>query len=155
MESFKFSNKLVKVVLVKNPIGMGEVLKSMALDDKSKSLMMVLNDNPADGTDVSWIWDAEVENIGNVKNLNNVICSGRRAEDMALRLKYCNYPLEKIEVCNDMDLALEKVLKEDVKVIYILPTYTAVFHIRELIMARFGKKNKFMSNLRERLKRGN
>jgi UDP-N-acetylmuramyl tripeptide synthase len=155
METFKFPNKLVKVVLVKNPIGLGEVLNSLALDKRKKSILLVLNDNPADGTDISWIWDAEVENIQNVKNLNQVTCSGRRAEDMALRLKYAEYHLNNIRIDHNLDSALENILNEKVEIVYILPTYTAVFHIRELIMSRFGKKNKFMSNLREKLKYGN
>jgi UDP-N-acetylmuramyl tripeptide synthase len=143
------------VVLVKNPIGLGEVLNSLTLDKRKKSILLVLNDNPADGTDISWIWDAEVENIQNVKNLNQVTCSGRRAEDMALRLKYAQHHLNNIRIDHNLDSALENILNEKVEIIYILPTYTAVFHIRELIMSRFGKKNKFMSNLREKLKYGN
>jgi UDP-N-acetylmuramyl tripeptide synthase len=152
MESFQFPDKLVKVVLVKNPIGLGEVLRSLSLDEKVKSLLMVLNDNPADGTDISWIWDAQVENILQVKNLERIYCSGRRAEDMALRLKYAGQPSTTLEVDYGMDSALEKVLNEDVEIVYILPTYTAVFHIRELIIARMGGSSKFMSYLRESLK---
>lgn len=152
MESFQFPDKLVKVVLVKNPIGLGEVLRSLSLDEKVKSLLMVLNDNPADGTDISWIWDAQVENILQVKNLEKIYCSGRRAEDMALRLKYAGQPPATLKVDYGMDSALEKVLNEDVEIVYILPTYTAVFHIRELLIARMGGSSKFMSYLRESLK---
>lgn len=152
MESFQFPDKLVKVVLVKNPIGLGEVLRSLSLDEKVKSLLMVLNDNPADGTDISWIWDAQVENILQVKNLERIYCSGRRAEDMALRLKYADQPPATLKVDYGMDSALEKVLNEDVEIVYILPTYTAVFHIRELLIARMGGSSKFMSYLRESLK---
>ncbi|MEN6329947.1 MAG: MurT ligase domain-containing protein [Methanobacteriaceae archaeon] len=152
MESFQFPDKLVKVVLVKNPIGLGEVLRSLSLDMKIKSLLMVLNDNPADGTDISWIWDAQVENILQVRNLEKIYCSGRRAEDMALRLKYAGQPLTTLNVDYGMDSALEKVLNEDVELVYILPTYTAVFQIRELLIARMGGSSKFMSHLREFLK---
>ncbi|WP_286475563.1 Mur ligase family protein [Methanobacterium sp. CWC-01] len=152
MESFQFPDKLVKVVLVKNPIGLGEVLRSLSLDEKVKSLLMVLNDNPADGTDISWIWDAQVENILQVKNLERIYFSGRRAEDMALRLKYADQPPATLKVDYGMDSALEKVLNEDVEIVYILPTYTAVFHIRELLIARMGGSSKFMSYLRESLK---
>jgi UDP-N-acetylmuramyl tripeptide synthase len=152
MESFQFPDKLVKVILVKNPIGLGEVLRSLSLDEKIKSLLMVLNDNPADGTDISWIWDAQVENILQVKNLENIYCSGRRAEDMALRLKYAGQPITTLNVDYGLDSALEKVLNEDVDIVYILPTYTAVFHIRELLIARIGGSSKSMSYLREFLK---
>jgi UDP-N-acetylmuramyl tripeptide synthase len=152
MESFQFPDKLVKVVLVKNPIGLGEVLRSLSLDEKVKSLLLVLNDNPADGTDISWIWDAQAENILKVRNLEKIYCSGQRAEDMALRLKYAGQPPATLYVDYGMDSALEKVLNEDVEIVYILPTYTAVFHIRELIISRMGGSSKFMSYLREYLK---
>jgi UDP-N-acetylmuramyl tripeptide synthase len=152
METFQFPDKLVKVVLVKNPIGLGEVLKSLSLDGKVKSLLMVLNDNPADGTDISWIWDAQVENILQVNNLEKIYCSGRRAEDMALRLKYAGQSPATLNVDYSMESALEKVLNEDVEIAYILPTYTAVFHIRELIIARMRGSSKFLSYLRESLK---
>lgn len=152
MENFQFPDKVVKIALVKNPIGLTETISSISLDERDKSMLFVLNDNPADGTDVSWIWDAELEKISNVKNLNKIFCSGRRAEDIALRLKYAGVPVGLIELDNDMDQAIGKVLEEEVEIIYLLPTYTAVFQARELVLARLEGSGKKMSHFREYLK---
>ena len=115
-------------------------------------MLFILNDNPADGRDVSWIWDAEVEKTTHIKNVNKIFCSGRRAEDIALRLKYAGVPVELVEVNDDMDQAIGEVLEEEVEIIYILPTYTAVFQARELVMARLEGSSKKMSHFREYLK---
>ena len=114
--------------------------------------LFVLNDNPADGRDVSWIWDAEVEKTVNIKNINQIFCSGRRAEDIALRLKYAGVPVELVEVDDNMDNAIGKVLTEEVEIVYLLPTYTAVFQARELVLARLEGTSKKMSHFREYLK---
>jgi len=152
MENFDINGKNVKVALVKNPIGLGEVLKTLSLEENAKNLLMILNDNAADSTDVSWIWDAEVEAIKNVKNLKSINFSGKRPYDMALRFKYTGISTENFKVEENMDLALERVLNEEVKTVYILPTYTAVFQVRELLNARIKGKGKFMSHFRESLK---
>lgn len=152
MENFQFPDKIVKIALVKNPIGLSETISSISLDDRSKSMLFVLNDNPADGRDVSWIWDAEVEKTVNIKNVNKIFCSGRRAEDIALRLKYAGMPVELVEVDDNMDGAIGKVLTEEVEIVYLLPTYTAVFQARELVLARLEGTGKKMSHFREYLK---
>lgn len=152
MENFQFPDKLVKIALVKNPIGLTETVSSISLDERNKSILFVLNDNPADGRDVSWIWDAEVEKTIQIKNVNKIFCSGRRAEDIALRLKYAGVPVELVLVDDDMDQAIGKVLEEEVEITYILPTYTAVFQARELVLARLEGSSKKMSHFREYLK---
>lgn len=153
MENFVINEKNVKVVLVKNPISLGEVLKILAMDDSKKSLLMILNDNPADGADVSWIWDAEIENVHQAKNLKNIHFTGRRPYDMALRFKYAGISTENFHIHENMDLALDEILYEDVETIYILPTYTALFHLRELLNARIEGKGRTISYFREFLKK--
>ncbi len=153
MENFQFPDKVVKIALVKNPIGLTETVSSISLDERDKSILFVLNDNPADGKDVSWIWDAELEKIDKIKNLNKIFCSGRRAEDIALRLKYAGVPVGLIELDDDMDQAIGKVLEAEAEIIYLLPTYTAVFQARELVLARLEGSSKKMSYLREYLKK--
>lgn len=152
MENFQFKDKIVKIALVKNPIGLSETISSITLDERFKSILFILNDNPADGRDVSWIWDAEVEKTLKIENLSQIYCSGRRAEDIALRLKYAGVPVEQVEVDDDMDQAIGRVLEEEVEIVYLLPTYTAVFQVRELVLARLEGSSKKMSHLREYLK---
>ncbi len=151
MENFQFADKIVKISLVKNPIGLTETVSSISLDERRKSILFILNDHPADGRDVSWLWDAEVEKTLNIKNLKKIFCSGRRAEDVALRLKYAGVPIGLVEVVDDMERAIKKVLEEEVQISYILPSYTAVFKARELVLGHLEGSSK-MSHFREYLK---
>lgn len=135
MEEFKFSDKLVKVALVKNPIGLTEVINSIYYDKRKKSILFILNDNPADGMDVSWIWDACMNKINEIENLKTVSCSGKRAEDIALRLKYNNLSTKLIEIDDNIEASIKKAVnQDDVEIVYILPTYTAVFQTRDLVL---------------------
>jgi lipid II isoglutaminyl synthase (glutamine-hydrolysing) len=152
MENIEFMDKMVKIVLVKNPIGLSEVLKSISNDQRKKSILFILNDNPADGTDVSWIWDADVEVINNIKNLKSIHCSGRRAQDIALRIKYAEYDEDIIEIDFNVEDSIETVIDEDVEIVYILPTYTAVFQTRDIVMGHLNNKNARIPRLREKIK---
>ena len=152
MENIEFKDKIVKIVLVKNPIGLTEVLKSISNDQRKKSILFILNDNPADGTDVSWIWDADVEVINNINNLKSIYCSGIRSEDIALRIKYAEFKEEIVEVDTNVEDSIESVLGEDVEIIYILPTYTAVFQTRDIIMGHLNHKDARIPKLRELIK---
>ncbi|MGB8233930.1 MAG: MurT ligase domain-containing protein [Methanobacterium sp.] len=152
MENIEFTDKMVKIVLVKNPIGLSEVLKSISNDQRKKSILFILNDNPADGTDVSWIWDADVEVINNIKNLESIHCSGIRAQDIALRIKYAEYDEEIIEIDFNVEDSIETVIDEDVEIVYILPTYTAVFQTRDIVMGHLNDINARIPRLREIIK---
>jgi lipid II isoglutaminyl synthase (glutamine-hydrolysing) len=152
MENIEFPDKMVKIVLVKNPIGLSEVLKSISNDQRKKSILFILNDNPADGTDVSWIWDADVEVINNIKNLESIHCSGIRAQDIALRIKYAEYDEEIIEIDFNVEDSIETVINEDVEIVYILPTYTAVFQTRDIVMGHLNNTDARIPRLREIIK---
>ncbi|WP_225369734.1 DUF1727 domain-containing protein [Methanobrevibacter arboriphilus] len=76
---------------------MSEVFNSFSHDEEPKSIMFLINDTPADGKDISWIWDADFEQINNIKNINYFHCSGTRANEAVLRLKYSNFNTDKIK----------------------------------------------------------
>ncbi len=152
MENIEFNDKMVKVVLVKNPIGLSEVLKSISNDQRKKSILFILNDNPADGTDVSWIWDADVEVINNINNIESVHCSGIRAHDIALRIKYSEYNEKIVEIDTNIEDSIETVLGKDVEIVYILPTYTAVYMTRDIIMGHLNHTHASIPRLREIIK---
>jgi UDP-N-acetylmuramyl tripeptide synthase len=152
MENIEFNDKMVKVVLVKNPIGLSEVLKSISNDQRKKSILFILNDNPADGTDVSWIWDADVEVIHNINNIESIHCSGIRAPDIALRLKYSEYNKKNVEINTNIEDSIETVLGKDVEIVYILPTYTAVYMTRDIIMGYLNHTNARIPRFREIIK---
>lgn len=119
------NGKRTLIQLIKNPIGANEVLKTV---DKNSNLLIIINDNYADGRDVSWLWDAEFERIG--VNRHEIVVSGTRAEDMALRLKYAD--VKNIKVISDIKKAVEYIGKSADNSITILPTYTALLKIDKL-----------------------
>jgi len=125
------NHKKVLIQLIKNPIGATEVLRTVK-DDSSGRLLIIINDNYADGRDVSWLWDANFELLSN--HNKTVIVSGVRATDMAVRLKYAGIKSENIIIIEDIKKALEKSLssvKEEEK-LYILPTYTALLNLQKI-----------------------
>jgi UDP-N-acetylmuramyl tripeptide synthase len=134
MEEIEFNDKIVKITLVKNPIGITEVIKSISHDERKKAVLLILNDNPADSKDISWIWDAELSKFRDIPNLKMVHCSGKRAEDIALRLKYVNISVDLIKIDDNMQESIKKAVDEDVEIVYILPTYTAVFQTRDMVL---------------------
>lgn len=132
MEKIEFLQKSIIISLVKNPIGISETLKVISNDDSTKVIVFILNDNAADGKDVSWIWDADFDILNEIKNIKKMYFDGRRKEDIALRVKYSNFGLKKFEFI-DLAKDIKKVINEDVQKIYILPTYTALFKTKKII----------------------
>ena len=92
VEVIEVSGKPVSILLIKNPAGANEVLRTLRLEstDGGIDLWLALNDRIADGRDVSWIWDADFELLAD--RVRRVICAGTRAPEMALRLKYAGWP---------------------------------------------------------------
>ena len=117
------------IQLIKNPTGASEVLKTV---DLSSNIVIAINDNYADGRDISWLWDSDFEQLKNAQN--PIITSGIRAKDMALRMKYAGVKPEKIVVQEDIRKAIELAAKSsnpDQK-ITILPSYTALLKINKM-----------------------
>jgi UDP-N-acetylmuramyl tripeptide synthase len=110
---------------MKNPAGANELLRTLG-DDASSGLdlLMALNDEPADGRDVSWIWDADFEVLRS--RVRRVVCSGGRAAELALRLKYAGWPLSRMVVDRDLPSALDRGLMEAPDRLIVLPTYSAL-----------------------------
>lgn len=119
--------KKVLIQLIKNPVGANEVLKSV---DLNSDILIAINDNYADGRDVSWLWDAEFENLKTASQ--NIVVSGTRAKDMALRLKYAGINPNKIIVLENIKKAVRYIGKNASGNITILPTYTALLKINKL-----------------------
>lgn len=126
-ETFYWQGNAYTLNLVKNPTGANEVLKTIELDKSEKALMIVLNDNAQDGTDVSWIYDAQFERVLQLST-QKIICCGTRAYDMALRIKYADYPGE-IIVIEDNKQALDALYQYHMRS-YIIATYTALAPVR-------------------------
>ena len=108
--------------LAKNPTGSNVSLRILNEDDSEKELLFVLNDNIADGFDVSWIWDI---NFNNLNNVSRIITSGNRAYDIAIRIKTSGFPAEKIEPYLNLEDAVKALYKTNVKK-YVIANYTSL-----------------------------
>jgi UDP-N-acetylmuramyl tripeptide synthase len=127
----------LQILLVKNPAGANEVLRTLALEAGEHDVLGVLNDRIADGRDVSWVWDADFELLAG--RIRTFTCSGTRAADLATRLKYAGVDPTRIRVQSDLARALSEAAKDEPPggaPLYALPTYTAMLALRELLVAR-------------------
>lgn len=135
-ESIQINGKEVKIILVKNPAGYNEALNTVSLDHRSLNLCMLLNDNYADGRDVSWIWDVDFEQLKNL-NIANTIVGGSRLYDMAVRLKVAGLDYIKFSICENHETLLKSIEDCEGEIVYILATYTAMINFRKFL---HGKK---------------
>jgi UDP-N-acetylmuramyl tripeptide synthase len=124
------------VLLIKNPAGANEVVRTLVAGGAPKLLLVALNDEIADGRDVSWIWDVDFEPL--LGSLERLIASGERAAELALRFKYAGLPDGAIEVVPSLEAALDRGLEltSPGGELTALPTYTAMLALRELVAKR-------------------
>jgi lipid II isoglutaminyl synthase (glutamine-hydrolysing) len=145
-ETVRVGARDLSIMLVKNPAGANEVLRTLALEDGEHDLLAVLNDRIADGRDVSWVWDADFELLAG--RLRRATCSGTRAAEMALRLKYAGVPAGRIAVEEDLAAALDRALADAPDThppapLFALPTYTAMLALREELVRRGAAGSSF------------
>jgi lipid II isoglutaminyl synthase (glutamine-hydrolysing) len=136
LERIAVDGRTLFIVLVKNPVGLTQALSTILSEPTEKDLAILINDNLADGTDVSWLWDAEVELLAG--RCRSVIVSGTRGADMAVRLKYAGVPVDRICHVESVEEALDVGIAS-VPVggtLYVLPTYTAMLELRTLVGRR-------------------
>lgn len=125
------------LALIKNPIGASETLRMLVEAWHTQvRMLIIINDRDADGTDVSWLWDADFELLPD--HLSHVTVSGTRAADMHVRLKYAGVPVERIDTNDDIATALDAALASQPagSTVYVLPTYTAMLELRAVLVAR-------------------
>ena len=134
-ERIAIGERELQILLIKNPAGANEVLRTLALEPGEHELLAALNDNVADGRDVSWIWDADFEDFA--PRVRHVTCAGTRAPELALRLKYAGVPVARIAVAPSLADALDQALAATgTDTLYALPTYTAMLELREVLRHR-------------------
>jgi UDP-N-acetylmuramyl tripeptide synthase len=141
-ETVRIGGRELAILLVKNPAGANEVLRTLALDDGDHDVLAVLNDRIADGRDVSWVWDADFEVIAD--RVRRVTCSGTRAAELALRLKYAGVPTDRLVVVPALERGLDAALGAGEGRLVALPTYTAMLSLRELLVARGAALGSFV-----------
>jgi lipid II isoglutaminyl synthase (glutamine-hydrolysing) len=134
VETIAVAGRRLSILLVKNPAGANEVLRTLTLEDGRLDLWLALNDRTADGRDVSWIWDADFEVLAG--RVRRATCSGTRAEEMALRLKYAGIDAP-LEVDRDLGRSLDGAIGSAAgESVFALPTYTALLELRDLLARR-------------------
>jgi UDP-N-acetylmuramyl tripeptide synthase len=136
VETVEIGAKRASILLVKNPAGTNEVLRTLQLEaaEEPLDLWIGLNDRIADGRDVSWIWDADFELLA--ATVRRVTCAGRRAPEMALRLKYAGWPEAAIAVEPQIEASLDLALAATPARLFALPTYTALLELHKVLSAR-------------------
>lgn len=145
-EELKIKDKEINIFLIKNPVGATQVLETILPHiSKKDSLLLALNDNFADGTDVSWIWDAEFEKIMKHQPEARIIVSGSRLYDMALRLKYAEISKDQMIIEQNLETAFEKAVSETEGKLFILPTYTVLMELQKILVNK-GIKKEYWKN---------
>jgi UDP-N-acetylmuramyl tripeptide synthase len=137
-EELEVNGKRVRILLSKNPVGTNETIR-VVTQSLDKTTLLVLNDRTPDGTDVSWIWDVDTEKL--VERGGTLVVSGDRLYDMALRLRYSEKTPE-----SDFNLIVEEDLRQAIatalehtpenETLHILPTYSAMLEVREVLTGR-------------------
>ncbi|MDD5748242.1 MAG: Mur ligase family protein [Actinomycetota bacterium] len=133
LEEIKIGEKKILMILAKNPAGFNEVLRMLAEEDQKMDIMLALNDNIADGRDVSWIWDVDLEVMAG--KAGKIFCSGIRSWDMALRVSYAGLQEESLVCESDLSSALDIALKSIPHggTLFLISTYTAMLDIRKIL----------------------
>jgi UDP-N-acetylmuramyl tripeptide synthase len=136
VETIEVDGRPVSILLIKNPAGANEVLRTLSLEaaDGEIDVWIALNDRIADGRDVSWIWDADFELLAG--GVSRVVCAGTRAPEMALRLKYAGWPEDAIEVVPEIERSLDAAVAASGGRLFALPTYTALLELRTMLSDR-------------------
>ena len=134
-ERIVIGDRRLLMLLIKNPAGANEAVRTLADGRPPRLAVVALNDAIADGRDVSWIWDVDFEPL--LDGLETLVATGDRAAELALRFVYAGFPGDRIEVVPSLEIALDRGLElvgQDELV--LLPTYTAMLALRKIIAAR-------------------
>jgi CobQ-like glutamine amidotransferase family enzyme/UDP-N-acetylmuramyl tripeptide synthase len=122
----------VRVNLAKNPAGLNQSLRTLHEVPGPRAIVLILNDNIADGRDISWIWDVDMEEL--LPEADLLVTTGTRRREMALRLKYAGVPAQRIETVDSLAAALRSLEARGHHAIYVLPTYTALKEVRRTLL---------------------
>jgi lipid II isoglutaminyl synthase (glutamine-hydrolysing) len=134
-ERVMLSGTELSILLVKNPAGANEVLRTLTLEHGELDLLGILNDHTADGHDISWIWDADFELLAG--RARRVTCAGTRSAELALRLKYAGVATDRLHVIPGLAPALDDALASATDgSLFALPTYTGLLALRDELARR-------------------
>ena len=135
-ERVRVGDKRILLLLIKNPAGANEAVRTLVDGGAPRVLVVALNDEIADGRDVSWIWDVDFEPF--LPNLEHLVAGGGRAAELALRFRYGGLDERAIDLEPDLGRALDRGLQltPDGGELVVLPTYTAMLGLQRLLASR-------------------
>jgi UDP-N-acetylmuramyl tripeptide synthase len=133
-ERLRVGDRNAVLLLAKNPAGANELIRTLTADGQPKQLLVALNDRIADGRDVSWIWDVDFELL--TGHVHEVVTTGTRAAEMAMRLKYAGVEPGRLVVDGGIAAALDRALAGGEGPVYLLGTYTAMLELRAVLERR-------------------
>ena len=135
-ERIPTGDKRILLLLIKNPAGANEAIRTLVDGGAPRLAVVALNDEIADGRDVSWIWDVDFEPLAG--RLDRLVATGGRAAELALRFKYGGLDQAAIEVEPDLERALDRGLELTAAggELVVLPTYTAMLGLQRIVAAR-------------------
>ena len=129
-EVIDIDGKEVNLILVKNPVGLNQVLNMIATDREPFSLGFLLNAHYADGIDTSWIWDGNFEQFAQA-DVRQYLAGGERYRDISTRLEMAG--VTKLWEEPNLEQVVQKIKEMPTKRVYLLATYTAVIQLRKLL----------------------
>jgi UDP-N-acetylmuramyl tripeptide synthase len=135
-ERIEAGDRGILMLLIKNPAGANEAVRTLEEGGIPATLVVALNDRVADGRDVSWIWDVDFEPL--LDQAERIVVSGERAAELALRFTYAGFAPSQLEVIPDLREALDRglALVPPGGELGVLPTYTAMLELRAIAVAR-------------------
>lgn len=136
VENIRYHNRDLQILLIKNPTGFNQVIQSFLELGRTEPILILINDNFADGRDVSWLWDVAIEDLKGYSG--PIVVGGIRAYDMALRLQYADIEVRHCET--DIPAAINfttKLIARDQR-LFVLPTYTAMLEARKYLVSKSG-----------------
>ena len=136
MEQFRIKGTGVTLNLAKNPAGFNQNISAVMQDQAPKDIIIAINDNAQDGTDISWLWDVDFDLLGN-DSVKSITVSGIRCQDMRLRLKYVDIPSI---LQGDVEKAIRDRVEDGTGNLYVLVNYTALFSTRNILKRLEGER---------------
>lgn len=134
-EQFEIDGKTITLNLVKNPVGLNQVISLLELEKDPFTLVCILNNRYADGTDVSWIWDGHYEQMQDYP-VEQIFTSGMRADEMTLRLKVAGFEESSITQVADDEAIISAIQQSNTHSVHILATYTAMLDLRHTLISK-------------------
>ena len=135
-ERIAAGNRRILLLLIKNPAGANEAVRTLEEGGVPRTLVVALNDAIADGRDVSWIWDVDFEPL--LERAERIVATGDRAAELALRFTYAGFPEDRLDVVPSLEEALDLGLElvPPGAELGVLPTYTAMLRLRAIAVER-------------------